>query len=92
MLCVAARLLLIWIFNIALIPAVLSLGKKAVFGNIKAQRSSIQLQNPRPSFEPSNPNNNNQIGYLMGAGVVGSNGQHLQNEVNFLLKWHFQND
>lgn len=82
MLCVAARLLIFWILNIALIPIVISLSKKAVFGEIvKAQRESVQLH-ARPSFDPSNPNNNNQMAYMIGAGVVRDNGQHTQNEVD----------
>lgn len=80
MLCIAARVLIFWILNIALIPVVISLSKKAVFGEfMKAQRESIQL-NARPTFEPANPNNNNQMGYMIGASVVRDNG--LQNEVN----------
>lgn len=80
MLCTAARLLIFWVLNIAFIPIVLSLGKKAVFGNINAKRESLQL-NARPAFEPHNPHNNNQMGYMIGAGIVGENGQRSPNEV-----------
>lgn len=81
MLCTAARLLIFWILNIAFIPIVLTLGKKAVFGEfIKAQRESVQL-NARPAFEQANPHNNNQMGYMIGAGVIRDNGHHAENEV-----------
>ncbi len=81
MLCIAARLLIFWILNIAFIPIVLSLGKKVVLGEIiKAKRESVHL-NARPAFENSNPNNNNQMGYMIGAGIIRDNGQQSQNEV-----------
>lgn len=81
MLCIAARLLIFWIMNIAFIPIVLSLGKKAVFGEIvKAKRESVQL-NARPAFEQANPHNNNQMGYMIGAGIIRDNGNHPENEV-----------
>jgi len=81
MLCVSARLLIFWVLNIALIPCVISLSKRSVFGEIrKGQRESVQL-NTRPSFEQANPNNNNQMAYMIGAGVTRENGQHLPNEV-----------
>lgn len=82
MLCISARLLIFWVLNIAFIPIVLTLGKKAVFGVMaKGQRESIQL-NARPAFEQANPHNNNQMGYMIGAGVIRDNGgHHSQNEV-----------
>ncbi|KAG4066379.1 hypothetical protein HA402_000603 [Bradysia odoriphaga] len=82
MLCTAARLLIFWVLNIAFIPIVLSLGKKLVFGEImNAKRESLQL-NARPTFEPGNPHNNNQMGYMIGAGIVGDHGQRSLNEVH----------
>lgn len=76
MLCISARLLIFWILNIAFVPIVLSLGKKAVFGEImKARKESFQL-NARPTFEPANPHNNNQMAYMIASGVTRDNGHH----------------
>lgn len=63
----------------------ISVSKKAVFGEIiKAQRESVQLH-ARPAFEPTNPHNNNQMAYMIGTGVTRENGQHVQNEVGIML-------
>lgn len=76
MLCISARLLIFWVLNIAFIPIVLSLGKKVIFGEVsKVKRESVQLT-AIPAFEPSNQHNNNQMGYMIGAGIIRENGQN----------------
>ncbi|KAJ6642468.1 hypothetical protein Bhyg_07419 [Pseudolycoriella hygida] len=80
MLCIAFRVLIFWILNIAFIPIVLTLGKKVIFGEtVKAKRETVQL-NPRPVFEQANPHNNNQMAYMIGTGVLRENGQNNESQ------------